>query len=229
MSYSENGENRSILGELRDSDGKLPVITIAFVLINAVVFVVSDLFLYRRTDEITYYLTINPILVLEQRQYWRLFTAMFYHFGIEHLMGNMLMLYYMGSILERALGKMRYLILYFLTGLVADFASILYNSIIVSENAGTVFAAGASGAISGLLGAFTVLTMCCYKKVTLMRKKDIPVFLFFALFVGIFEQGVDHAAHLGGFLAGAVLGFLFSAHLKRKEERRRREYFGGGR
>lgn len=222
-------EKKRFLEELRDRNGKLPVVTLGLVLLNVLIFVVSDLFLYRKLDQITYYLAGNPDLIMNEGQYWRLFTAMFYHFGIEHLMGNMLMLCYIGIMLERAIGKGRYLFLYFLSGLVADFASILYNSIIVRENASKIFFAGASGAIFGLLGAVVALTLCCYRKVTLMRKKDVPVFLFFTLFVGILEQGVDHAAHLGGFLAGAVLGVAFSAHLKRKEAQERQEYFGGDR
>lgn len=229
MSYSERGSQKRLFDELRDKNGKLPVVTMVLVLLNAAVFFVCDLFLYRYLNQTVFYLAMNPALILENKQYWRLFTSMFYHFGIEHLMSNMLMLYYVGAMLERTIGKVRYLILYFISGIVADFASILYNSVIVKENAETVFAAGASGAISGLFGALVVLTLCCYKRVTLLRKKDVPVFLFFTLFVGFFEKGVDHAAHLGGFAAGCVLGALFSVYLKRKNPQNVWDDFGGNR
>jgi len=200
---------------LQTEDNKKPYITIVLVAINAIVFIFSDLIFYRYTDQISAKLAMNPIRILEYKEYWRLLTAMFYHFGIEHIMSNMLMLVYFGSMLEQKLGKPRFLLLYFISGLVADFVSIFYNSVIVKENAYTVLAAGASGAISGLFGAVAALVLFCYGKITIMRKKDLPVFLFFALFVGFFDSGVDNFAHLGGFVAGAIFGCLYSAHVKR--------------
>ncbi len=185
----------------------IPLITIILAAVNIAVFLLTDLVFFRRQGTITYYAALNPVLVLKGKEYWRLFTAMFYHFDIEHVMYNMLMLYYIGAILEPIFGRLRFLILYFVSGLLADAASIIYNSLITGGEG--VFCAGASGAVFGLLGAFVIAVLWCRNRISFVKRRDLPVLVFFVLFAGLFETGVDHAAHFGGFLAGVLLGAVF--------------------
>lgn len=196
---------------------KLPLITTILVIVNAVVFLVADFVFFREQEKVVAFMALNPALVLEEGEYWRLFTSMFYHFNIEHVMFNMLMLYFSGAILEPFFGRFRFFILYFTSGLLADAALIIYNSVIVSENAEIVFAAGASGAVYGLLGAFSAVLLLLRDKVPQGERRRLPLMVFLLLFGNIFNKSVGHAAHFGGFLAGAVLGAGYCMYLRRRQ------------
>ena len=82
-----------------EKKANLPIVTIVLAGINIVLFLIVDLFLFHRQSEIAYFMALNPVLVM-RGEYWRLFTSMFYHFGIDHLVCNMLMLFILGSMLE---------------------------------------------------------------------------------------------------------------------------------
>lgn len=207
----------------------LPLITTILVAMNVAVFFITDIFFFERVEEVSFYMALNPGFVIKRGEYWRLFTSLFYHFGIEHLLSNMLMLYFMGMMLEPFLGHFRFFILYFVAGLLADAASILYNSLIVSENMWVVFSAGASGAVYGLLGALCAVFLFIRERVPAELKRRLPIAVLFLLFGSIFDTGVGHAAHFGGFLAGALLGALYCACRKRKQDGqgRRKSSYGG--
>lgn len=197
---------------------KLPLITTILVAVNVVIFLAVDLFLFKRQDEITFTMALNPFFVIQGKEYWRLFTSMFYHFGIDHLACNMLMLFLLGGILEPLFGKVKFVILYFVSGLVADGASILYNGVIRSETDGFVFCAGASGAVYGLIGAFVALFLFQREKMPVYEKRRLAVAVAFLLFGSIFDTGVGHDAHFGGFLAGILTGLLYCRFLWRKQQ-----------
>lgn len=203
-----------------EKKNRLPLITTILVVINIVVFLISDLLLYKQQDEIAFYMALNPILVLRGKEYWRLVTSMFYHFGIEHLMCNMLMLYLLGVIVEPFFGRVRFFILYFVSGLLADMASIIYNGFIIDENAGVVFCAGASGAIYGLVGAFVAIFLFLKDKVPAEERRRFPIAIFFLLFGSIFDTGVGNEAHFGGFIAGVLLGSVYCACMRMRKRSR---------
>lgn len=196
---------------------KVPLVTLVLAGINVILFLAVDLFLFRRQDEIAYVMALNPILVM-QGEYWRLITSMFYHFGIDHLVCNMLMLLVLGVDLEPLFGKVRYGVLYFISGLVADGASILYNGFIRGEEGMFVFCAGASGAVYGLIGALAAVFFVNRKRLPAGEKKRMVFAVAFLLFGSIFDTGVGHEAHFGGFLAGVLLGILYSARRKNLTE-----------
>lgn len=199
---------------------KKPVVTITLIAINVIIFIFTDLIFYQENGTLVYYLANNPVFTMEEHEYWRFLTSMFFHFDIEHLMYNMLMLGYVGYILEYDYGKVRYLFLYFFTGIIADITSNLYNSLWTKEL--TVMSAGASGAIFGLEGALIANAVICGgQEGTSIKRRDVPILLVFTLAVGFFETGVDHAAHIGGFLAGTLLGglFTFIKMLRRKNKK----------
>jgi membrane associated rhomboid family serine protease len=146
-----------------------------------------------------------------------LFTSMFLHGGWMHLGGNMLYLWIFGDNVERAMGALRFLIFYLVCGLAASLAHILFN-------AGSVMpAVGASGAISGVLGAYLLLFPRNQVNVlTYGRVVQIPaivvigfwIVLQFVNGVGSVARtdetaGVAYMAHVGGFVAGIVLVKLF--------------------
>ena len=196
----------------------LPYVTIALTVLNAVVFLVTDLVLRGRGPEVAYYMSLNPFLAWDRGEYWRFLTSMFYHFGIEHLASNLLMLYFTGTILEQTFGHIRFLILFVGSGLMGGVASVFYNSIIVPENATRVFCAGASGAVYGLIGAYVVACFLRRRNLSGEEKKRIAVAVLFLLFGSIYDTGVGHDAHFGGFFAGVLIGVLYS-FLERNKNR----------
>lgn len=139
--------------------------------------------------------------VLEDHQYYRLITSMFLHFGSSHIFSNMLVLWFIGGTLEQVAGRLKYLSIYFFSGLIAGAVSMGYNMYIDF----TPVAAGASGAIFGVVGA---LLMCVIKsrgKIQELTLKQMVVFIFLTLYAGFADSQVDNAAHLGGFLGGFLL------------------------
>jgi rhomboid family protein len=144
-------------------------------------------------------------------------TSMFLHGGWMHLLGNMLFLWVFGGSVEEALGHFQYLIFYFITGIGAAVAHTIFNW---GSNVPTV---GASGAISGVMGAFIVLfprarVATLIPALFLFFTVRIPAFLmlgywfFLQIFSGVAslgmggdQGGVAWWAHVGGFLLGALL------------------------
>lgn len=198
---------------------KLPWVTTILVAVNVVIFLLTDLVFFGEQDRIGYYMALNPVLVTKYGEYWRLITSMFYHFNIEHVLFNMLSLYFVGAMLEPFFGRVRFAILYFASGLLADVATIIYNSLIVRENAEVVFSAGASGAVYGLLGAYVGIMVYFRERLSKGDRIRIPLMVLILLFGNISQEGVGHEAHFGGFIAGALLGLLYCMYLRKRKEK----------
>ncbi len=146
-----------------------------------------------------------------------LFTSMFMHAGWAHLLGNMVYLWIFGDNVEDRFGHVKFLIFYLICGLAATFAQLIFNTTSSIPNL------GASGAIAGVLGAYIVLFP--KGKINVMqgqRAIQVPALLVIGLwfvlqfFSGIGSLsttadtgGVAYMAHIGGFLAGILLTFLF--------------------
>ena len=144
-------------------------------------------------------------------QVWRLVTNTFLHFGLLHLAGNMVVLIYIGSLLESKLGRWNYLLLYLLTGICASMTSVVWREQGLS--------AGASGAIFGLFGILLALLSTKFYEANARRALLIST----ALFVGyiIIPKGsrVDHAAHFGGLISGYVFGWIAYLGLKIQKQK----------
>ncbi len=139
--------------------------------------------------------------------WWRLVTAPFIHFGLLHLLFNLWALGCFGPLAERLLGSLNYLLVYLLSGVAAGLASVAWRP---DNNA-----AGASGAILGILGALLAVQLSVGKTFPIRILRPIRnytlVYTGYALLAGLVSQGVDNAAHVGGLAAGFVMGW-FSAH-----------------
>lgn len=178
------------------------ICTNAFVLINIIVFVVLELF--GSTTDAKYMLNSGaalPPLIIDYGQYYRLFTSMFLHFGIEHLFNNMLVLFFLGDNLERAVGKIRFVIIYLLSGLGGSTLSCLYYY----YKGEVVVSAGASGAIFGVIGALFYVVIINKGRLEDMTSTRLGLLIIFSLYHGFSESGVDNLAHIGGFIGGILL------------------------
>jgi membrane associated rhomboid family serine protease len=154
--------------------------------------------------------------------YLTLLTSMFMHGGIAHLLGNMWFLWIFGDNVEDRMGHARYLTFYLLTGLTASLCHVAMN---LSGPSSLIPSLGASGAISGVMGAY--LSLCPSRRVRVLVLRvimEIPGYMAVGLWFlfqlisgmgllggGSEGDGVAYAAHIGGFVAGVLLArpFLF--------------------
>ena len=144
-------------------------------------------------------------------------TSMFLHGGIAHLIGNMLFLFVFGDNIEDKFGRIKYVLAYIGWGIVAAYA---HSFVAVAIGGGEIPAIGASGAISGVLGAYLVLfprakifTIIAAFFITTVRIPAIwyiPFWFIMQVILGFIDQtgGVAYAAHIGGFLAGMLTGYV---------------------
>jgi rhomboid protease GluP len=144
-------------------------------------------------------------------QWWRLFTSMFLHGGLMHVLANMYGLLFVGLFLEPLLGRTKFLLVYISTGIIGSIASIWWYDATVSV--------GASGAIFGLYGIFlsamaTRIFSIEFSKAFLL---STVIFVGYSLLMGVFG-GIDNAAHIGGLASGFVIGLGLYPLLKERQE-----------
>jgi len=152
--------------------------------------------------------------------YFTLLTSMFMHGGWAHLGGNMLYLWIFGDNIENRVGHLRYAIFYLLTGVIASLSHV-FSTVMSTQNS-LVPSLGASGAISGVLGAYLMMFPKRRVKMFIIRTVvDVPSYValggWIALQViaglgmlgGAESGGVAYAAHIGGFIAGLLLVKFF--------------------
>jgi membrane associated rhomboid family serine protease len=202
------------IGDDDTSRRTMPLVTYALIALNVLFFFVElsggDAFVE------TWAFVPRRFLANPGGGFLTLFTSMFMHAGWLHLGGNMLYLWIFGDNVEDRFGHIKFIIFYLLCGLAATFAQLAFSS---GSNVPNL---GASGAIAGVLGAYILLFPQGRVKV-LQGQQVVPVpaliviGIWFVLqfFSGIgsiansAQGGVAYMAHIGGFLAGVVLTFLF--------------------
>jgi len=127
-----------------------------------------------------------------QGEWWRMFTCMFLHIGLLHLLFNMVALWNVGGFMERLLGSTGFLVLYVVAGLLGSVASVAWNPFVIS--------AGASGAIFGLLGAGLILEFEATGRLAGNYLTLIIVNLVFTFAI----PGISIGGHIGGLIGGIV-------------------------
>ena len=142
--------------------------------------------------------------VLQSHEYYRLMSSMFLHFGIQHLGNNMLVLLFLGDCLERNIGKIKYLLIYFLGGIGANVLSI-YLEI---KNGKYFISAGASGAVFAVIGALIYIVIANRGRIENFTTRQLIVMAGLSLYFGMTSTGVDNAAHFGGLISGFILAVL---------------------
>lgn len=135
----------------------------------------------------------NLRVLVQHGQIWRLLTSVFLHIGIAHLIVNMYSLFIIGRQLEGFLGKIKYLIVFLISGITGSLLSVVMHESI---------SAGASGAIFGLLGS--LLYFGYHYRLylgTVLKTQIIPIILF-NLLISFMFPGIDAYAHIGGLVGG---------------------------
>lgn len=192
-----------------------PVCTIVLIIINAAIFFALS---YGGMTEDGMYMLEHGAMyapkLMENQEYYRIFTSMFLHFGFEHLMNNMVTLGIIGRYVEPLVGKVRFILIYLLSGLGGNLLS-LAGEILFSDY---VISAGASGAIFGLTGALLCLTILNRGHIAGITKQGMLLMIGLSLYNGFVSEGVDNLAHIGGLLSGFLCTFLlcFQRYAKRR-------------
>ncbi|HET8913653.1 MAG TPA: rhomboid family intramembrane serine protease [Ktedonobacteraceae bacterium] len=192
------------------------LITMSLIVINVVVFLISVLlsggnFLSISSDVAIAMGGQYNALVL-QGQVWRIFTAMFLHEGILHIGLNMLTLYFIGTAVEITYGKLRYLGIYLISGIVGGIVTLF----LMGPN---VLAVGASGAIFGVFGALGVFYIVNRSALGAYGRGAIGNWLFWLglnLFFGFSTPGIGIWDHIGGLIAGMIIAFILAPRHRRK-------------
>lgn len=178
-----------------------PWVSIFLVAVNVIVFLICTF-----TGDLLYNKGAFSVPLLWQGGGYRLFTSMFLHWGVEHLFSNMIVLYYVGSLVERELGHGPYAVLYLLSGLAGNIFSMGYELLIHSYGS----SAGASGAVFGVEGALLFLVMVHRGKLASMTSGRVAFAIAFSLYCGFTSAGVNNAAHVGGVLMGFVAAAMIT-------------------
>jgi membrane associated rhomboid family serine protease len=146
----------------------------------------------------------KTLLIQETGEYWRIFTAMFLHFGLIHLGLNMLSLFFIGLGVEMAYGKWRYLVIYIISGISGGIATYFFSDPLV-------VAAGASGAIFGVFGALGVFYLMNRRSLGAAGRGAIGNWIFWLainLVWGVTVPNIGIIDHIGGLVGGILMGFL---------------------
>ncbi len=185
------------------------VCTIGLIVANISIFLIFTLL--GKSEDVLFmqqYGAMYEPYVIEGHEYYRLLTSVFLHFGIEHLLNNMVMLGAIGYHLEPEIGRIRFLLVYFLSGIGGNICSLLFN--VSFGNA--VVSAGASGAVFGLMGALLCAVIRNKGRIGRLNKRGVLVLVVLSLYLGLTSSGVDNAAHIGGLFCGfmleAILGLI---------------------
>lgn len=179
--------------------------TVALIVINVAVFFIMSLF--GNTEDVMFMLEHGAMfepLITEEHEYYRIITSIFLHFGIEHLLNNMVILGALGWNLELETGKIRFLIIYLVSGIGGNLLS-LYLGVSSAEYA---VSAGASGAIFGLMGALLYVAARNRGRMGRISGKGVLFMIALSLYFGITSSGIDNAAHIGGLLCGFILAVI---------------------
>lgn len=177
---------------------KKPIITYGVMAICIIVFAL--MYIFGNGSEDSYTLIkfgANYDILTRMGQYYRLFTSMFLHIGIMHLICNMYSLFVIGKEVESFFGKWKYLLIYILSGVCGSILSMAFSHNTVS--------AGASGAIFGLLGALLYFGYYYRTYLGATIKSSILPVIIFNLVIGFLTPGIDNAAHIGGLVSGILI------------------------
>jgi membrane associated rhomboid family serine protease len=218
---------------------RTPILTYALIVINVLVFLWEMSLSEQQLQQAFLDLSVVPQnfqrFGLAGDNIADLFRSMFFHGGLDHIFGNMLYLWLFGDNVEDRLGGVMYLVLYFISGIVAALAQVMIDP------SSTIPLVGASGAIAGVLGSYLVMFPGVKVRgiIPLGRisgMQEWPAFLvlgmwfvlqlvngFASLGAAQYGGGVAFFAHIGGFVVGVVLTLILNAVLPQPPAEQRRE------
>lgn len=188
-----------------------PYVSIILVGVNCIVFILCQIL--GESLYIKGYLGMRGILL--DKEYGRFVWSMFMHSDLEHLFNNMVLLLFMGSMLEKIVGHMPFGILYFLSGIGGGMLS-LWVRYMTSD---WTVSLGASGAVFGLDGLLLAVVILLHDRVREITPMRVGIMIALSLYSGYTGENIDNAAHVGGLLVGFVIGLAICGMKRARESR----------
>ena len=171
-----------------------PYVTISITILNVLVFLICTF-----TGDLLYNVgALNAQEVFQNKQFYRIISCMFLHADVHHLFSNMVMYYFLGEIVEKNLGHIKYFTMYFLSGIGGGLLSMGF-SMLMGSNVDSV---GASGAIFGVVGALLWLALTRRGELEHITLGKVLFLIIYSLYSGFTGTHIDNAAHIGGLIAG---------------------------
>lgn len=190
----------------------IPIVSAVLVAINVIVFLICTF-----TGNLLYNMgRLDTVDVLVKREYARVIWYMFLHSNITHIFNNMVILFFLGAMIEKEVGHVRYLILYMFSGIGGGILSLIYKTL-TFDFSGTI---GASGAVFGLDGALLALILFSGKRMANVTPTRVILMIAYSLYSGFTGGNVDNAAHIGGLITGFLIGIVICMIDRRKTSRK---------
>ena len=187
---------------------ELPIVSGILVAANVIVYLICTF-----TGNLLYNIgELDAAAVLLRGEYGRIIYSMFLHAGIDHLFNNMVILFFLGAMIEKVTGHIQFLLIYLLSGIGANICSLLYKVM-------TMASVGASGAIFGLDGVLLAWILLDRQAMPDVTPRRVLLMIVLSLYSGFTAHNIDNAAHVGGLLTGFAAGALLCALRRRKRNR----------
>lgn len=184
----------------------IPYITIGLTAVNVLVFLILELL--GNTEDglfIAAHGGMYPNFILYSNQWWRIITAGFVHFGLEHLLNNMVIFCCVGTRLEKTIGHWRMICIYMLS----EIGGSLLSYAMMLHTGDYAVSAGASGAVFGIIGGLLWAVILNRGHLEGLTTRGIIIMIVLSLYFGFTATGVDNWAHVGGMLTGFVSTVIF--------------------
>lgn len=190
---------------------ELPIVSGILVAANVIVYLICTF-----TGNLLYNIgELDAAAVLLRREYGRIIYSMFLHAGIDHLFNNMVILFFLGAMIEKVTGHIQLLLIYLLSGIGANICSLLYKVMTMDS----MTSVGASGAIFGLDGVLLAWILLDRQAMPDVTPRRVLLMIVLSLYSGFTAHNIDNAAHVGGLLTGFAAGALLCALQRRKRNR----------
>lgn len=165
---------------------------------------------------------LNIYDVLQSGEYGRLIWAMFLHADSAHLFNNMIMVIFMGAILEKEVGHLTFGVIYLLSGICGNICSLVYKVMFDRMS----LSIGASGAVFGMDGLMLALVFFSVKGVPSITPVRLVAVIALSLYNGFMSSDIDNAAHVGGLVAGFLMGCIFCVIQRIQYNKKDKRYMG---
>ena len=183
---------------------KMPKVTYILVILNIIIYILS---LIIGKNEMISMFGLHQELVI-RGEYYRLFTCMFLHANLMHLLFNVYALHIIGTQIENFFDKYKFLFIYLISGLIGGLLSMIFTK---------TWSVGASGAIFGLMGSLLYFGYHYRMYLGTVIKSQILPIIIINLIIGFSSSGIDNAAHIGGLIGGVVSSMMVG--IKDKEDK----------
>lgn len=191
----------------------MPWITYGLISINVIMYIITAFLsgnIFDSDINVLVFLGAKYNELIAAGEYYRLVACMFLHGGILHLLLNMYALNSIGPLVEKIYGKIKYLIIYFISGIISSLLSFQFSEAI---------SIGASGAIFGLLGTTLVFAVTRRKDIGKGFLRNIASVIIINLFIGFSMSNIDNFGHLGGLIGGVITALVLNLARKKRKDR----------